>query len=317
MAGPTSHHDAHGQPDGTGAARWHRCVLRWRPHAAVAACVRPLVGAIPRRHHTVRRHVRFPSERGWRRTAQTGPHSRAGDTPTGSRFSAPEYRRRFRPCSRWAAFLALAIGRATVRLLPTRHSVFSIDTAGLLRTPDALSEVLVMARDDQAQLTGHGWSRRPRCVGPYRWMTAAQGRLLLPIAGPAPRAIRIQAMAREPRCGGDGASAGESNGVARAGPPCRLEHVRVALPPGFHGGGDKRGRRDRGGTTRPGRQRRAREGCRQRGPGDARGPLRLRGSTRPGCAGRNIVHQAQIPNGDTVGSRGRSPGRRRNGWSPA
>jgi hypothetical protein len=52
-----------------------------------------------------------------------------------------------------------------------------------------------MARDDQAQLTGHGWSAVDHdAVGPYRWMTAAEARLVLPIAGPAPLTIRIQAM---------------------------------------------------------------------------------------------------------------------------
>jgi hypothetical protein len=74
-------------------------------------------------------------------------------------------------------------------------SVFSVETAGLLRTPDAVSEVLLMARDDQAQLTGHGWSAVDHDpVGPYRWMTGREARLLLPIAGPAPRGIRMQAM---------------------------------------------------------------------------------------------------------------------------
>jgi hypothetical protein len=73
--------------------------------------------------------------------------------------------------------------------------LFSIDTAGLLRTPDAGSEVLVMARDEQAQLTGTGWSAVDHdATGPYRWMTAPVARLVLPVAGPAPRSIRIHAM---------------------------------------------------------------------------------------------------------------------------
>jgi hypothetical protein len=89
---------------------------------------------------------------------------------------------------------ATAMGRAT--LLPSAEaaSVFSIDTSGLLRTPDAGSEILLMARDEQAQLTGHGWSAVDRDpLGSYRWMTAPEARLVLPIAGPAARAIRIQA----------------------------------------------------------------------------------------------------------------------------
>jgi hypothetical protein len=89
----------------------------------------------------------------------------------------------------------MAIARATLRPAADAASVFSIDTAGLLRTPDAVSEVLLMARDDQAQLTGHGWSAVDHDpVGPYRWMTGREARLLLPIARPAPRVIRMQAM---------------------------------------------------------------------------------------------------------------------------
>jgi hypothetical protein len=92
-----------------------------------------------------------------------------------------------------------AIGRTTLRTAAKAASVFSIDTAGLLRTPDALSEVLLMARDEQAQLTGHGWSAVDHDpVGAYRWMTAPEARLVLPIAGPAPAGIRMQTMLEAP-----------------------------------------------------------------------------------------------------------------------
>ena len=87
------------------------------------------------------------------------------------------------------------IGRATLGSPADAASVFSIDTAGLLRTPDSGSEVLVMARDEQAQLTGHGWSAVDwDPLGSYRWMTGPEARLVLPIAGPAARGIRIQAL---------------------------------------------------------------------------------------------------------------------------
>jgi hypothetical protein len=74
-------------------------------------------------------------------------------------------------------------------------SILSVDTNGLLRTPDARSEVLLMARDEQAQLTGPGWSPVDwDSVSPYRWLTAAEARLVLPVAGSHPRRIRIQAV---------------------------------------------------------------------------------------------------------------------------
>ena len=56
-----------------------------------------------------------------------------------------------------------------------------------------------MARDEQAQLTGHGWSAVDHDpVGAYRWMTAPEARLVLPIAGPAPTGIRMQTMLETP-----------------------------------------------------------------------------------------------------------------------
>ena len=80
-------------------------------------------------------------------------------------------------------------GHAVARLVRGRPSAvataFRIDTMGLLRTPDRASEVLLMARDDQAQLFGDGWSAVDSDeVSPYRWMTRTEARLLLPIAKP-------------------------------------------------------------------------------------------------------------------------------------
>ena len=74
-------------------------------------------------------------------------------------------------------------------------TAYSIDTQGLLRTPDRASEVLLLARDEQAQLPGHGWSPVDwDAVSPYRWMTAREARLVLPIAMNDARRIRIQAL---------------------------------------------------------------------------------------------------------------------------
>jgi hypothetical protein len=76
--------------------------------------------------------------------------------------------------------------------------VFGVDTDGLLRTPDRASEVLLMARDDQAQLTGYGWSPVDSDeVSAYRWMTATEARLVLPIANRDVRGIRVQALLEE------------------------------------------------------------------------------------------------------------------------
>ena len=52
-----------------------------------------------------------------------------------------------------------------------------------------------MGRDDQAQLIGPGWSDADRHpAGPFRWMTSPEGRLVLPIAHPGARTIRVQAL---------------------------------------------------------------------------------------------------------------------------
>ena len=53
-----------------------------------------------------------------------------------------------------------------------------------------------MGRDDQAQLTGAGWSDAERhSAGPFRWMTSPEADLVLPITMSEPRALRIQAVA--------------------------------------------------------------------------------------------------------------------------
>jgi hypothetical protein len=88
-----------------------------------------------------------------------------------------------------------AIGRMTRSGSPNPGTLFSVETKGLLRSPDDSSEVLLLARDEQAQLTGHGWSAVDwDSVSPYRWMTTPEARLVLPIAKGSPRRIRIQAL---------------------------------------------------------------------------------------------------------------------------
>ncbi len=93
---------------------------------------------------------------------------------------------------------AHAVGRVSSSAVSRAAELFSVDTQGLLRTPDRVSEVLLMARDDQAQLTGHGWSAVDwDDYSAYRWMTSTEAQFLLPIArGPA-RRIRVQALLGE------------------------------------------------------------------------------------------------------------------------
>jgi hypothetical protein len=73
--------------------------------------------------------------------------------------------------------------------------VVAVNTRGLLRSPDRRSEVLQMGRDAQSQLTGDGWSRVDwDSVGPFRWLIASEGRLLLPVTQPGVVRVRVQAL---------------------------------------------------------------------------------------------------------------------------
>jgi hypothetical protein len=68
-----------------------------------------------------------------------------------------------------------------------------VDYQGLLRTPDRVTEVLLLSRDEQSQLVGAGWSRVDS-QDAYRWMTAAEARVLLPVARAGVRRVRLQAL---------------------------------------------------------------------------------------------------------------------------
>jgi hypothetical protein len=86
------------------------------------------------------------------------------------------------------------IGRVESSDPLAQGAAIEVDTEGLLRAPDAASEVLLMTRDDQAQLTGDGWSAvESDDTSAYRWMTETEGRLVLPIANADPARIRVQA----------------------------------------------------------------------------------------------------------------------------
>jgi hypothetical protein len=76
-----------------------------------------------------------------------------------------------------------------------RADVMRVETRGLLRSPDRHSEVLQMGRDAQAQLTGDGWSRVDwDAGGPFRWMTAPEARLMLPVTHAPVARVRVQAL---------------------------------------------------------------------------------------------------------------------------
>ena len=83
------------------------------------------------------------------------------------------------------------VGRVTSGTEPVH--VRAAGTTGLLRGPDARSLVVRMTRDDQSRLIGAGWSAvESDDTGPYRWMTAAEARLVLPAAGLTPRRLRLE-----------------------------------------------------------------------------------------------------------------------------
>jgi hypothetical protein len=70
-----------------------------------------------------------------------------------------------------------------------------VDYQGLLRTPDRVTEVLLFSRDEQSQLVGAGWSRVDKeGRDAYRWMTAPEARVLLPVAHIGARRVRVQAL---------------------------------------------------------------------------------------------------------------------------
>ena len=105
-----------------------------------------------------------------------------------------------RATGRSSARVYLALGgvprRALARMASpgAAASLTAVDYQGLLRTPDRVSEVLVMSRDEQSQLVGTGWSRVDADPGgPFRWMTATEARVLMPLARAGARRIRIQA----------------------------------------------------------------------------------------------------------------------------
>jgi hypothetical protein len=92
-----------------------------------------------------------------------------------------------------------ALGRVTRVARAQAADAFRVDVGGLLKSPDRRSEVLQMGRDAQAQLIGHGWSAVDRDDrGPFRWMTATEARVILPLSRSSARHIRVQSL-REAR----------------------------------------------------------------------------------------------------------------------
>jgi hypothetical protein len=121
-----------------------------------------------------------------------------------SRVAEAAYAYRITVTASEAASVLTALGGVPVQAIGrvvrgrAAATIFQVDTMGLLRRPDRASEVLLMTRDDQSQLTGEGWSPVDSdAVSAYRWMTATEARLLLPTATRDARRIRIQALLEE------------------------------------------------------------------------------------------------------------------------
>jgi hypothetical protein len=111
--------------------------------------------------------------------------------------------------------------------------VVAVNTSGLLRSPDRRSEVLQMGRDAQSQLTGDGWSRVDwDSAGPFRWLIASEGRLMLPVTqGPIVR-VRVQAL-QDDRSPARNVALSVNGAALAAQPLTRGWHVyEWALPPG-------------------------------------------------------------------------------------
>ena len=139
------------------------------------------------------------------RHAPTG-RARGRDTRSVIGENAFSYRIEARSTGSSATSALIALGgvpaRARARLRDDTGgaTIFRVDTTGLLRSPDSGSEVLLMARDEQAQLTGHGWSRvEANAAGPYRWIAARQARVVLPVGRENSAAVRVEAWLRESR----------------------------------------------------------------------------------------------------------------------
>jgi hypothetical protein len=129
--------------------------------------------------------------------ADRGTDANATSVTGGSEFS---YRIEARATGSSAASALMALGgiprRARARLRDDAGgtTIFRVDTTGLLRSPDAGSEVLLMARDEQAQLTGHGWSRvEANAAGPYRWIAGREARVVLPVGQAHAAVLRVEA----------------------------------------------------------------------------------------------------------------------------
>jgi hypothetical protein len=86
-----------------------------------------------------------------------------------------------------------AVARLTATDVGEAH-LYRVDTGGLLRIVDRVTDRLQMGRDWQSQLIGHGWSPvEVDDVSPYRWIAGPAARVLLPLTRDGASAIAIQA----------------------------------------------------------------------------------------------------------------------------
>jgi hypothetical protein len=87
------------------------------------------------------------------------------------------------------------IGRSLAPDRAARPLVYEVNTRDLLRVAGDPGEILLMGRTAQRQLLGHGWSPVDGDVaGPFRWTTAAEAHLLLPLQSADPARIAMQVL---------------------------------------------------------------------------------------------------------------------------
>src|SRR5262249_37202793 len=91
-----------------------------------------------------------------------------------------------------------AFGRVTRAAASRTSDVFEVEARGLLRQPDARSELLLMGRDAQAQLVGDGGAEGDGDDrGPLGWRTATQARLVLPVSSDSVGRLHLKALRDE------------------------------------------------------------------------------------------------------------------------
>ncbi len=166
---------------------------------------------------------------------------------------------------------------------------------GLLRTPDRVTEMLLMSRDEQSQLVGVGWSSVDADGGgAFRWMTAPEARVLLPVTRDGARRVRIQAL-REANGPAVDPDRDQRHGVAMAAVAIGVARLRMGSARRCRATGSHRGRGHRRRASDASGRRRA------QGRGDCRDPSDRAVSEQPSfgthraAAGEDVHGAGRVP----------------------